>query len=210
MSEKEVTLGQMSEFWRQVGIDQINRSYFQDFLDHKLVKSSQESALLGPAEDIITIPNRSENFHVQKTFAKYRGNNFDKWFVGKVEEPKVGGVLQDRTLLRKSTDPGIIAELGGSFAARITLADINHARESGALRKDCFHIGYVEDDIRFKEDEPFSYVNEKGQKCVLRAVLFGWGGDGWRAVARSIDALVGWIAGYQVLSRNSKSLESQD
>ena len=34
----EITPGQMSEFWRQVGIRQIGRDYFQAFLDHRLAE----------------------------------------------------------------------------------------------------------------------------------------------------------------------------
>lgn len=33
-----ISPGQMSEFWRQVSIRQISRDYFQDFLDHRLVR----------------------------------------------------------------------------------------------------------------------------------------------------------------------------
>jgi len=168
-------------------------------------KPKSAKPLLGPAVDIITIPDRTSNFVVQKDFAKYRGGNFDGWFIGKVEEAITGAVLRAQPLLRSSTDPAIIAELGGNLKARITLADINHAEKNGALRKNVVYMGYVEDIIRFPADEAFSYINEKGEKCVLRAVYFRWRDDGWDAYARSVVRPFEWIAGSQVFSRNSVS-----
>jgi len=158
--------------------------------------------LLGPPVDIITVPDREE-FVVPENFAKLWGSNCEKWFRGKVEEPITGAILRAQRLLRPSTDPAIIAALGGSLKARITLADINAAKESGALKKGVVYIGYKEDEIRFPADEPFSYINEKGDKCVLRAVDFVWSGDGWSAFANSVGLPDEWSAGNQVLSRNS-------
>lgn len=164
-------------------------------------KLPQKPALLGPPSIIATIPGRTENFVVQKNFAKYRGNNFDNWLVGKVDEPMGGTSLQTQPLLRNSKDPGIIAELGGNLKARVTLADIDYAKNNGMLRKDKVYIGYVEDEIRFPEDEAFSYVNEKGKKVVLRAVNFYWDDGGWDANADSVADPIEWHAGHLLLSR---------
>jgi hypothetical protein len=159
--------------------------------------------LLGPAVIVANIPATTSQFVVQKEFAKYRGSNFDSWFLGKVEEPTGEGILRCQRLQRNSKDSAIIANLGGSLKARITLADINTAKEGGALKKDEVYIGYVEDEVRFPADEEFAYINEKGKRCVLRAVHVDWSGGGWDARANSVDALDEWDVGDRVLSRNS-------
>lgn len=159
--------------------------------------------LLGSAVTIASIPAMAGRFVVQENFAKYRGNNFDEWFLGKFEDPIGETALYSRTLRRDSKDPAIIAALGGNLKARITLAEINTAKESGALKKDKAYICYVEDEIRFPTDEAFSYFNEKGEKCVLRSVRVGWDDDGWDARASSVGDPHGEIEGDHILSRNS-------
>lgn len=163
--------------------------------------------LLGPAVIVANIPATVGQFVVCKEFAKYRGSNFDSWFLGKVEEPTGEGILRCQRLQRNSKDPAIIANLGGNLKAKISLADINTAKERGDLEKDKVYIGYVEDEIRFPADEESSYLNERGEKCVLRAVRVRWGDDSWSVSADSIGALDGWRGGHRLLSRNS--LESQ-
>ena len=51
-------------------------------------------SILGPPEDIIVIPERTEKFVVDKRFVKYRRGNFDDWFFGKSEEPVGQAILQ--------------------------------------------------------------------------------------------------------------------
>ncbi|HAI74433.1 MAG TPA: hypothetical protein DCS28_00985 [Candidatus Moranbacteria bacterium] len=171
-------------------------------------KLPRKPALLGPSENIVTLPERTESFVVEKIFAKYRGSNFDSWFLGRVEEPMAAATLHAQLLLRYSTDPAIIEDLGGYFKARITIADINHAKESGALRKNCVYIVYVEDKVRLPEDEPFAHDNEKGGRSVLRAVFFGWHDDGWGVDAYQVSDPGGWDEGYWILSRNSLKSQS--
>ncbi len=156
--------------------------------------------LLGSAVNIAAIP-RTEQFVVEKSFAKYRGSNFNNWCLGRVEG-SIGGVnLYCQPLKRNSTDPAIIEALGGNLEARIYLADIDYAKNSGVLRKDVVCIGYIEDEVRFSTDESFSYINEKGECCVLRVVSFYWHSDGWAVYACLVDDPDDWYAGHLVFSR---------
>lgn len=157
--------------------------------------------LLSLSVDVAIIPDRDEDFIVKKSFVKYYGSNFNKWFLDKVESPISGVALGTCLLMSRSMDPGIISELGGSLKARITLADIDHAKKIGALEKSCIYIGYMEDEIRFLSDKLFMYINEKGEKKVLRAVYFNWiNGDGWFVDAYPINDLKGWYRGRWIIS----------
>jgi hypothetical protein len=100
------------------------------------------------------------------------------------------------------TNSAIIAELGGYLKARIKLSDINHAEKNGTLQKDVVYIGFVEDIIRLSIDETSSYINEKGEKCVLREVrVIVHDDDGLVVHADSIESSHEWYTGDQVFSR---------
>lgn len=160
---------------------------------------------LSPPIDIVMVPDRTENFIVGKNFAKYRGDNFDRFFIGKVEEPIGESVLSVRMLLCNLTDLEIIEELGGYLKARITLADIEFVRKRRILSKGVVYIGYVEDRIRFPRDKAFSYINEKGEKCVIRPVCF-WADGDWELTINVAVLLGEWRAGHRFLSGSSVNL----
>jgi len=121
------------------------------------------------------------------------GDNFTKWFFGKIEEPISETELRYQTLRKASVDGPIIAELGGDNKAEITLTEIfaliatQSNGESGALlNNDRANIFYVKD------------IND-----MLRAVRVYWGGDGWCVYAYSVGFPRGWRDGDRVFSRNS-------
>lgn len=121
------------------------------------------------------------------------GDNFEKWFFGKEEEPMAAKTLQYWELVKNSVDTPIIAELGGEAKAETTLACLCYLLEQqrdgekGVLlvngRANIFYIRDVDG--------------------ALRAVLAYWSGDGWDVHALSIGDPRSWLAGYQVFSSNS-------
>ena len=113
------------------------------------------------------------------------GDNFIKWFTGKVEDDVPDGDLRVFALTQAAYDRDIIADLGGEEKAEITLAELwrfMRQHENGAPG---WFLCYIRD-----------------REGVLRTVYVCWFGDGWNANA---DALDGdrWYGGDQVLSRNS-------
>jgi hypothetical protein len=148
---------------------------------------------------------------------KWRGSNFDAWYLGRTLASFGGSTLAYKKLSRRSVDGPIIAGLGGTLLARMELAEMlglvkvqkyGPKSKSGPLLTDgSANISYVEDEIRFPEDEPVAYTNEAGQKVVLRAVSVGWGsdGDGWSVSAGAVTYPSTWFAGIQVFSRDSRS-----
>lgn len=134
------------------------------------------------------------------------GNNFKAWFLNKVEEPVEESELRVQRLKERSADELIIAELGGSKKAKIFLSQLWRALEKKQAKgeKGGWHIAYVEDKVRFSDDEPFAYDNEKGVgRSVLRAVIFDWSGDGWGLGASQVSYPYGWDGGSLLLSSNS-------
>lgn len=119
-------------------------------------------------------------------------DNFQRWFLGKIEEPFAGSTIYGRKLEKDSVDRPILAELGGPEAAKTTLTELYVAMaaqahgESGALLTNGrANIFYIED------------ING-----LLRAVRVGWFGAGWRVRAYSVGGPDVWDADVRAFSRN--------
>jgi hypothetical protein len=162
------------------------------------------------------LPATTEKFIAREKFVKdisddaevkisFIGDNFKAWLLDKVEEPRKKSELRIQRLRKSSVDGPIIAELGDSIRAKISLDQLWLLLKEKQVKgeKDGWHIAYIEDKIRFPEDEQFSYINEKGEKTVLRAVGFDWDGGGWSLNAYQVSGPDGWFDGNRVLSRNS-------
>ncbi len=145
---------------------------------------------------------------------KWRGSNFDAWYLGRTLASFGGSTLAYKKLSRRSVDGPIIAELGGTLPARTELIELLSLVEaqkygpkskSGPLLTDgSANISYVEDEIRFPEDESVAYTNEAGQKVALRAVGARWGGGGWRVIAGAVTNPDTWRGDSRVFSRDSR------
>lgn len=148
-------------------------------------------------------PATTEKFVAKKKFVvdtsktakvkiSYVDSNFQIWFYGKTEEPKLSTTLSRYKLLKNSVDGPIIAELGGETVVETTLQDVwtkmvaQANGETGELLINGYaNIFYIRD------------ING-----TLRAVSVYWGADGWRVGAHSVDDPVEWSAGLRVFSRN--------
>ena len=123
-------------------------------------------------------------------------DNFQNWFLDKVEKPIAKQTLQYGKLRKSSVDTPIIDELGGEAKAETTLTEMfslmkkQKNGETGALLiNGCANIFYIKD------------------RCgVLRAVRVPWGDDGWNLSAIEVSNPNTWNAGRQVFSR--KPLET--
>lgn len=168
------------------------------------VAATEESIVLSP--EILR-----ERYNI-----KWRGGNFDGWFLGKTILSFAGSTLANNKLARRSVDMPIITELGGAIAARtepIEMLQLVEAQKHGPkskpgplLTNGYANIFYWEDQIRFPEDEQVAYTNEAGEKVVLRAVFVDWiaGGDGWRVFAIRVTHPLEWNGGDRVFSRSSR------
>jgi len=143
------------------------------------------------AEDRFVI-DRSDSAPV-KIF--YLGDNFKKWFLGKIEKPIEETILRCQKLRKSSVDDLIIAELGGKKKAETTLTEMFSLMERQPNDEDGIlltnGIFYIRD------------ING-----VLCAVGCGWDGGGWLVYASSVDASVRWFGGSQVFSRNPSESQS--
>ncbi len=126
------------------------------------------------------------------------GNNFENWFLGKIEEPFTGSMINGCQLEKSSVDGPIIAELGGEKVAETTLAEIYAMMEkqpngeAGALLNTGWaNIFYVRD------------ING-----TLRAVGVSWRGLGWDVGAYSVGNPDEWNDGHRVFSRNSLATQA--
>ena len=123
------------------------------------------------------------------------GSNFDKWFLGKVEEPISETELRYHRLRRPSVDEPILAELGGQEKAETTLTELYtlleqqpRGEEGILLTNGCANIFYVKD-----------------VSGSLRSVCAGWGSrsGGWGLSAYLVGSPHGWCDGSRIFSRNS-------
>lgn len=126
----------------------------------------------------------------------YVGDNIEKWFFGKTEEPFAQTDICYYELLKDSVDEPIITELGGKEKVAVTLAEIyslmrnqRNGDKGILLNNGSANIFYVRD------------VN-----CALRAVCVRWLDDGWDLSAHSVEDPSRWLAGDRVFSRNSFTL----
>lgn len=149
----------------------------------------------------VTIPATNEPFITKDRFVvdtssdasvkiSFLGSNFEKWFLGKIEEPIQESILRYHKLIESSVDVPIIAELGGETKAETTLAkifalmEIQKNGEAGAL----FNNGYAN----------IFYVRDVNG--LLRTVLVRWDVDGWCVNAYSLGYPSRWCGGYRVFS----------
>ena len=152
----------------------------------------------------ITNPGTTEKFIARDRFAvntksdapvkiSYLGDNFKKWFLGKVEEPFIESALRYGKLRKPSVDASIIAELGGEEKAETTLTELWQALEKqpNGEKGDLLTNGYAN----------IFYIRDVNG--VLRAVRARWYGDGWIVFAFSVEGPFWWFAGHRVFSRNS-------
>lgn len=144
---------------------------------------------------------------------KWRGDNFDTWFLGRTIAPFGGSTLAHNKLTRRSVDGPIITELGGIVAARTEPIEMLHRiqvqkhGEAGPLLVNGYaNIFYWEDQARFPEDEQVAYTNEAGEKVVLRAVSADWSsrGEGWFVFAVTVANPNAWFVVNRVFSRDSR------
>jgi len=105
------------------------------------------------------------------------GDDFKRWFWGKIEEPFYGSVISGRPLEKNSVDGPIIAELGGHEKAETTIAEIYAMmeRQPKGEAGDLMNNGFA--NIFYARDVD----------GILRAVLVGYDSRGWGIDARSID-----------------------
>ena len=133
-----------------------------------------------------------------KVKISYVGSNFQTWFYGKTEEPKLNTTLSRYKFLKDSVDGPVIAELGGETVVETTLQDawtkmVAQANgETGELLTNGYaNIFYVRDTTG-----------------TLRAVHVLWYGDGWLVGAGSLENPDAWHAGHRVFSRNSSASQA--
>jgi len=137
-----------------------------------------------------------DNFVVntgKKTKVKipYLGNNFQKWFLDKVEEDVPETTLSSRRVLKWLEDKEIIAGVGGEILAETRLTQVfylisqqSNGEEGVLLANGYANIFYVRD-----------------VDSLLRPVGVFWDGDGWGVDAYSVG--VGWVDDDRVFSRSS-------
>ncbi len=181
-------------------IAQVKRDEFRQLLGLKSLTINPET-LLDPVATM-TVPATIERFVAKDRFVvntgrsatvkiSYLTDNFQSWFLDKIEEPIAESTLRSARLRKASVDKSIIAELGGEDA-EITLTEIfslimkQPNGESGELLTNGYaNIFYVRDSAG-----------------VLRAVAVGWHGFGWSVFASSIEGPDEWYDDYLVFSRN--------
>lgn len=175
----------------------IDRNAFRTLIGLKPLNSSSRK-LFGT----VFIPATTKKFVARDKFVvntgkkalvkiSYLGNNFQNWFLGKIEEPAVKMSLRYAELVESSVDGPILAELGDT--AETTLAQMHALMErqkngeNGALLNNGHaNIFYVRD------------INGR-----LRAMYVRWRGDGWDVGARSVAHPDEWCDGYRVFSCDS-------
>ena len=113
------------------------------------------------------------------------GDNFTKWFTGKVEDDVPDGELRVFALTQVAYDRDIIADLGGEEKAEITLGELWRFMRKYENGTAGWFLCYIRDNT-----------------VVLRAVYIDWYDDGWSADAVALDD-GRWSGDGQVLSRNS-------
>ncbi len=181
--------------------------------EQKFVPAPKAQSDLLELVSTVSIPLTTTKFVARKKFVldtgenatvkvSFIGDNLKAWFLsgaGKIEDPIAGGSLRYAKLRKMSVDAPIIKELGGDAKAETTLTEMYSLMEiqgkgqSGVLLNNSYaNIFYIRD-----------------MNSVLRTVRVGWGGDGWRVDASSVEDPRRWGGGGRVFSRNSV-LESSE
>lgn len=153
----------------------------------------------------VAIPATIENFVAKDKFIvntdknalaeiSFVGNNFSKWFLGKIEKPKTETILRYAKLVKPSVDGSILAELGGKEKAETTLTEIYALMEKQRNRES--------DVLRIHGSANIFYVRDINNS--LRAVRVCWlGGVGWDVSAYLLNHPNAWFDGDRVFSCNS-------
>lgn len=119
----------------------------------------------------------------------FLGPNFKNWFGGmKVKATKPSKLTLDK-LISSAYDKETISEIGEKYCD-LSLGELRWLFESGLLRKNGWYACYAKD-----------------KNGVRRAVLWLWGGGGWRVHAREVPRPDRWGGGDGFVSR--KRLEAQ-
>jgi hypothetical protein len=113
------------------------------------------------------------------------GDNFTKWFAGKVEDDVSDGELRVFALTQAAYDRDIIADLGGEEKAEITLGELWRFMRKHDRSASGWFLCYIRDN-----------------SGVLRTVYVDRNVDGWDACAYALGDYR-WDDDRQVLSRNS-------
>lgn len=160
--------------------------------------------ILGDIICNFTVPPTTEKFVAKDKFKvdtsrgakvkiSYLNDLFAEWFLNKIEDPFAGSTISGRELNENSVDSFILQELGGNEKAEITLTELFAAMEAqpndksgNLLNNGWANIFYIKD------------VND-----TLRVVSVGWGDDGWRVSADSVENPRRWYADYRAFSRSS-------
>lgn len=179
----------------EADVDGVDRDAFRRLVGLKPLNPP----LLEPL-NTIKVP-ATEKFATRKKFVhdtrrkvpvkiSYVGDNFSKWFLGKIEKPRPETHLRVMKLTRHLANGPILAELGNN--AETTLAEIyalmkrQSNREGGVSFAIYANIFYVRD------------VNGE-----LRAVSVSWDGIRWEVYASSVSSPNEWLDGSHVFSSNS-------
>ncbi|MBU4375188.1 hypothetical protein KKH38_01655 [Patescibacteria group bacterium] len=110
-----ITPGQMSEFWRQVKIEEIDRDYFQDFLNHRLTvdnlflrRISNEPLIIDAVDGLEILADATDMF-------AGIDSDFENWGADEPgqETGEVGAVVYE------ITKDGTFAQLFGSLSGDV-------------------------------------------------------------------------------------------
>ncbi len=112
VDQSNVTAGQMKEFWRQVGIKQIDQDYFQNFLDHKLAMPNPYLRLISEGEDLVIAKQDGSRViaNANETFS-FVDKNFNNLEFNQPDNPTPETFVEVHETIRD----GILAQLFGSL-----------------------------------------------------------------------------------------------
>lgn len=174
----------------------INRQQIPENANNVKTINLAKPVLLGVDVSTLAISTTTETFVVRDKFKldnsqkaevkiSYIDENFEEWFLNKIESPFVGSAIYARKLEKNSTSKPIVEELGGKSKAETLLTELYYAMaaqpsgESGDLLSNGW------ENIFFIKD-----VNG-----ILRAVSVRWLG-GWELRAKSIEDKDNWFVGF--------------
>lgn len=144
-----------------------------------------------------------DEFVAGKNDIDWIGENFEKWFLNMVEEPVKKTKLRQNTLVERSVDNPIIAELGGKKKVGGFLSQILYLMKNVLKKDGTVYVFYKETTVFSKDEEHLAYENKNEEKEVLRTVYVHWFYGGWRVYTDTVEDPRKWDVGYVLFSRNS-------
>lgn len=187
-----LTMGQLNACVKKMGGEKVLVAFLRE--EYELVKVAKAvQKLLTQIGDLVVIPTTETNFIAAEKFVfgtgsdtelkiSYSGSNFQKWFLGKVENSRKVSKLKVQKLRKKSLDQPILDELGGEEKAETTLC------EMFGFLKTAPHTWYI------------FYVKDVSDR--LRAVSAHWDNGGWGLSGYELHASFEWDADGHVVSLN--------